>query len=196
MAELSALLAREASTEIEAIDSEAQSRVSELLASAREEAEALVTARQRTAASQREAVLMRARSAAQLEASSLKLRAQHEAVEAVFDGVRAKLEDLVASQDSYAPVFAKLLTEAVAGLGGQQLVAVEVAPAELDVAKAALNAAGLEAKVEPSDAVRGGVRLRTARHSVIENSLFGRLESLKGELAAEVSKALFGAGAS
>jgi len=196
VAELSALLAKEASTEIEAIDAEAQARAAELLAAARSEAEAILAAKKRAATAQREAGLVRARSAAQLEASALKLRAQHQAVQGVFDGVRAKLETLIGDQQAYAPVLGKLLAEAIGGLAGQEVEAVEVAPAEVEMAKAAVSAAGLDAKVEASDAVRGGVRVRTKSHSVIENSLFGRLEALKGELAAEVSKALFGAGAS
>lgn len=196
MAELSALLAKEASAEIEGIESEARQRASELLAAARSEAEALLSARERVVKAQREAGLVRAKSAAQLEASAVKLRAQHEAVETVFDGAKAKLEELVSDASRYAPVLSELLAEALAGVGGQQVDAVEVSAAELELAKAAVAQAGLDVKVEVSDAVRGGVRLRTKSHSVVENSLFGRLDALRGELAAEVSKALFGAGAS
>ncbi len=196
MAELSALLAKEASAEIEGIEAEARSRASELLAAARSEADALVSARERVVKAQREAGLVRAKSAAQLEASAVKLRAQHEAVQSVFDSTKAKLEELVSDASRYAPVLSKLLAEALAGVGGQQVDAVEVAAGELELAKAAVAQAGLDVKVEASDAVRGGVRLRTKSNSVVENSLFGRLDALRGELAAEVSKALFGAGAS
>ncbi|MBX3143591.1 MAG: V-type ATP synthase subunit E [Trueperaceae bacterium] len=196
MAELSALLAKEASAEIEGIESEARQRASELLAAARSEADALLAARERVVKAQREAGLVRAKSAAQLEASAVKLRAQHEAVEGVFDGAKAKLEELVSDASRYAPVLGKLLAEALASLGSQQIDAVEVAKSELELAKAAVAQAGLDVKVEASDAVKGGVRLRTKGHSVVENSLYGRLDALKGELAAEVSKALFGAGAS
>lgn len=191
MPDLSTLLEKEASAEIEAILSEARARASEILAGARSEADTLVSARERAAKAQREATLVRARSAAQLEASSLRLRAQHDGVQSVFEAARGKIEALLSDEAAYAPVFAKLLAQALDGLGGQQVDAVLVAAADRGMAEKAAKDAGLSAPVEVADDVRGGVRIRTRGRSIIENTLFGRLEALKGELASEVSQTLF-----
>ena len=71
--------------------------------------------------------------------------------------------------------------------------AVVVNPADRELAEKAHQEAGVTAAVETSEDVQGGVRLRTGNRSVIESTLFGRLEALQGELASEVSTALFGA---
>lgn len=193
MAELSSLLEKEASTEIDAIVAEGKKRAEEILSTARAEAEGVLAARARAVKAQREAGLVRARSAAQLEASSLKLRSQHEGVQSVFAQAKDRIAALLADRQAYAGVFDALLGEAIAGLGGSAVEAVEVAPGDVELATAATAKAGLGAKVRGNDAVRGGVRLVTANRSAVENTLFGRLAALEGELAAEVSKALFGA---
>jgi V/A-type H+-transporting ATPase subunit E len=193
VAELSSLLEKEASTEIEAIVAEGKKRAEEILSTARAEAEGVLAARVRAVKAQREAGLVRARSAAQLEASSLKLRSQHEGVQSVFAQAHERIRTLVADRQAYAGVFDALLAQAVDGLGGTAVQAVEVAPDDVELAKAAAAKVGLTAPVMASDAVHGGVRLVTANRSAVENTLFGRLSALEGELAAEVSQALFGA---
>ena len=193
MAELSSLLEKEASTEIEAIALEGKKRAEEILSTARAEAEGVIAARTRAVKAQREAGLVRARSAAQLEASSLKLRSQHEGVQSVFAQAQGRIKALLADRQAYAGVFAKLLDQAIAGVGNSGIETIEVAPGDVELATAAASKAGLNVKVVGSDAVQGGVRLVTAKRSAIENTLFGRLAALEGELAAEVSKALFGA---
>lgn len=193
MADLSALLDKEASAEIETVLSEAQARASEIVAEATSEAEALLASRRRSAEAQREATLVRARSAAQLEAASLRLKAQHAGVENVFTAARQKIADLAKNPSDYAPIFANLFKAALEGAGNQPLEAVVVNPADGELAEKALKDAGVSAKVETSDDVKAGVRLRTGNRSVIESTLFGRLEALQGELASEVSTALFGA---
>jgi len=196
VADLSALLDKEASAEIETVLSEAQARASEIVAEATSEAEALLASRRRAAEAQREATLVRARSAAQLEASSLRLRAQHAGVENVFTAARQKIIELAQNPAEYAPLFAKLLKGALDGAGNQPLEAVVVNPADSEIATQALKEAGVTAPLGTSEDVKTGVRLRTGNRSVIESTLLGRLEALQGELASEVSTALFGAKAS
>ncbi len=193
MADLSALLDKEASAEIETVLSEARTRASEIVAQATSEAEALLASRRRATQSQRDATMVRARSAAQLEASSLRLRAQHAGVESVFGAARKKISELVENRAAYAPVFAKLFQNALSGTRGQQVAKVVVNPADRELADKALADAGITTVVETSDEVRAGVRLHTGNNSVIESTLFGRLDALEGELASEVSTALFGA---
>ncbi len=193
MADLSTLLAKEASTEIEAILSEANERAAKITEAARSEAESIVAERERRAKAQREASLVRARSAAQLEASAIRLRAQHEGVRGVFDEVRRQLDALVTDQGRYPAVFEKLLDEALAAAREVGVEAVEVAPADVELATRALSSRGVSAEVRAADDVRGGVRVRTARRSAVENTLYDRLDAMAGELAAEVSRVLFGA---
>lgn len=193
MADLSTLLAKEASTEIEAILSEANERAAQITEAARSEAESIVAERERRAKAQREASLVRARSAAQLEASAIRLRAQHEGVRGVFDEVRRQLDALVTDQGRYPAVFEKLLDEALAAARELGVEAVEVAPADVELATRALSSRGVSAEVRAADDVRGGVRVRTARRSAVENTLYDRLDAMAGELAAEVSRVLFGA---
>ncbi len=193
MADLSTLLEKEASAEIETILSEAQQRASEIVAKAEGEAQAVLAARKRSVATQHEATLVRARSAAQLEASSLRLNAQHDGVQSVFTAARQQIDKLKDDPAAYAPIFRKLLDDVLKGAGQQELEALEVAPGDVELAKKALESAGVKLPVEAVDDVSGGVRVRTINRSRIESTLYSRLDALSGELASEVSAALFSA---
>jgi V/A-type H+-transporting ATPase subunit E len=191
MANLAALLDKEASAEIEAILSEARSRASEIVAEANEEAKAIKAQRERAAQLQYEAALVRAKSAAQLEASSLKLRAQHEVVEAVFTRARDEIAKLTKDQARYAKVLVALIEEAAEGLPADGELEVLVHPDEIASAKKALESVKLNATVREDASVATGVRLRVKGSSTtLENTLLGRLEALRGELASEVARTL------
>ena len=195
MANLSTLLEKEASAEIEAILSEARERASEIVAQAKEDAEATTAQQKRTAETQYDAALVRARSSAQLEASSLKLRAQHQAVEEVFEDAHDSLESLVKDKgERYTDILEGLLAEAVEGIGGAENVgAVLVNPEDKEVAEKVAAKHDLKGKLETDEEIVGGVRVRGAGgHMRLENTLYGRLESAREELTSEVSKVLFG----
>ena len=191
MANLSALLDKEASAEIEAILSEARQRASEIVAKAEEDAKATTAQRERLSQSQGEAARVRARSAAQLEASSMKLRAQHSVVEDVFGSAEAELRKLSKDKKRYSPVLASLLGEAVDALGGKENVSkVIVNPADEQVGKEAAKNYGLENKLETSETVEGGVKVKATSNVTIENTLFDRLQAARDDLASEVSQLL------
>jgi V/A-type H+/Na+-transporting ATPase subunit E len=191
MAHLAALLEREASAEIEAILSEARARASEIVAKAEDDAKAMTAQRERLSQTQGEAARVRARSAAQLEVSSLKLRAQHAMVEGVFETADAELRSLIKDDKRYPPVLAALLGEAVDALGGKDHVSkIMVNPADLARAKEAAKTHGLEGKVEANEGVEGGVKVKATSNVTVENSLFDRLQAAREELASEVSKLL------
>ncbi len=192
MSDLSALLDREASAEIETLLSEARARASEIVAEANAEAEQILAQKRRAAQAQREATLVRAQSSAQLEASALKLRAQHAAVEGVFEEVRARLADVAADPAAYRTVLRSLLEGAVAAVGVADVVAVHASPDDVPVVTKLVSEIAPQATVVADPTVRLGVRVVTARHSTIENSLTQRLSALEGELAAHVSSVLFG----
>jgi V/A-type H+/Na+-transporting ATPase subunit E len=191
MANLAALLEKEASAEIEAMLSEARSRASEIVASAKTEAEDILKQRDYTAKSQQESTLVRAKSAAQLEASSLRLRAQQSAIESVFEGVKGKLSGVIADEKQYAPLLEKLFKEALSGMGGAANVAlVIVNRKDKALAEKVASVMGLTGKVSTSDSVQGGVRLQGNNSISVENTLHGRLNALRDELASDVSKIL------
>ncbi len=191
MANLAALLDQEASAEIEAILSEARERASEITSKAEEDAEAIIAQKKRTLASQYDAAKVQARSSAQLEAASKKLRAQHQAVEAVFDQTKDDLHALIDDKDRYRPIFSTLVKEVVGELGSDNIATVTVHPDDQDLANDALEEHGVSAEVETDAAVVGGLRAKASKMSiVIENTLVDRLEAARDDLASEVSKAL------
>jgi len=191
VANLAALLEREASAEIEAILSEARARASEIVAKAEEDAKAMTAQRERLSQTQSEAARVRARSAAQLEASSLKLRAQHGVVESVFEAAEAEIRTLTKDDKRYTPVLATLLDEAVAALGGKDQVAkIIVNPADEKRAREAAKKYGLDSRVETDVVVAGGVKLKATSNVTVENSLFDRLNAARDDLASEVSRLL------
>ncbi len=191
MANLAALLEKEAGAEVESILSEARQRASEIVAKAEDDAKTMTAQRERTSQTQSEAARVRAASSAQLEASSMKLRAQHTVVEGVFEAAETELRTLQKDDKRYTPVFSSLLDEAVDALGGKAEVAkVIVNPADEKRAKEAVKKYGLESEIETDAAVEGGVKLKARSNVTIENSLFDRLRSAREELASEVSKLL------
>jgi V/A-type H+-transporting ATPase subunit E len=191
VADLAALLDREASAEIEGILSEARERASEVVSAAKEETDALLASRRRSAEAQYQAALVRARSAAQLESSSMTLRAQHAAIQEVFDEAERRIEALTGNSE-YGAVLASLLNEAVlmSGAAPGDVQAVVVNPSDQDAATKAAQGAALPGKIETDESVRGGVRLKVGKNVVIENTLYGRLEALRDDLAAEVAQVL------
>jgi vacuolar-type H+-ATPase subunit E/Vma4 len=191
VSDLSALLEREASVEIEAIVTEARAHASSLVAAAQTEAEQLLAQRRRTAELQRDATLVRAHSAAQLEASALKLRAQHAAVRAVFDAARERLGEIATEAPRFAGVLAELLEEAVEAVGAAEVATIHVAPSDVSAARAAVAKLGLNLPIQADDGVALGVRVVSKRRSAVENTLGARLAALEGELAADVSRVLF-----
>ena len=193
MANLSALLEREAGAEIESILSEARERASEIKSQAEDEAESIRAQKERASSSQSAAVKVRGRSSAQLEASSMRLKAQHRAVESVFDQVEQDLRDLTQNAKRYKPVLTSLLEEVVESLGGSDNISkLYVNPNDKKHVSDAAKKHGLADKMETDETVQGGVKVRSTKASAtVENSLFDRLEAAKDDLASEVSKVLF-----
>lgn len=188
MADLAALLQKEASAEIDAILAEARERASQVVADAEAEAESLVASRERQAEMQRRAALVRARSSAQLEASSLRLNAQQEAIASVFREVEERIVALRKDGARYADVLTALLKEALEALDGPP-DAIVVHPDDERIARRAIDAVGARGEVRTDPGMGSGVRVVTGRVSV-ENTLEARLAALRDELASEVAAAL------
>lgn len=193
MANLTALLDQEASAEIDAILSEAKQRASEIVAEAREKADAHLAQRARAAQLQHEASLVRARSAAQLEASSMKLRTQYEAVERVFAEAERRVSALTGDAKRYPEVFNRLLAEAIEALGSGQVALVVVNPDDRRLVDAFVKEHGLDLEVRPDPSISGGVRVKARGANVsVENSLPDRLARARQSVAGEVAQLLSG----
>lgn len=191
MSDLSALLESEASAEIDAILTEARARADEILAAARAEADGLRASTERTAKAQREALLVRGQSSARLEASALRLRARHDAVEGVFAAVAERLDAVASDPASFEPVLRTLLAAAIEAVGAESVTEVVVAQRDAATTARLLEALGVRAPVTAGD-VRGGVVVRGRRGSSVEHTLHGRLAALRDELASRVGEVLFG----
>ncbi|MDZ7800282.1 MAG: V-type ATP synthase subunit E [Trueperaceae bacterium] len=188
MADLAALLEKEAGAEIEAILSEARERASEIVSQAEREAEALVQRAERQAQSRRQAAQVRARSSAQLEAASMRLGAQQKAIDSVFNEVKSRIDALPKDEKRYAAVLDALLKEALEDVAGEP-DAVVAHPDAASAVRAAMERAGVSAELRTDASVSGGVRIETGSVSV-ENTLPGRLAALRDELASEVAAVL------
>jgi V/A-type H+/Na+-transporting ATPase subunit E len=192
MANLAALLDQEASAEIEGILSEARARASEIVAEAKEKADAHLAQAARASQVQHEAALVRARSAAQLEASSMKLKSQHEAVERVFAEADKRISALIKDPGHYSSILLKLLSEAMDAFGpGTKISEVVVNPEDRDLIDAFFkkNKLGIEISSDPN--VVGGARVKAKGAKVsVENSLPDRLGRAREALAGEVVQVL------
>ncbi len=184
MADLAALLEREASLEKETVISEAKAQASEIVAKAKEEAQALISQAEPALAKQHEAKILRVKSAAQLKASALKLRTQNEAVQKVFDQAEKNIKKLVKDKDKYQAVLNKLFLEAKETVGEVSTVIINPADKELLELE--------DFKVKTDKSVFAGVKLQGKdMGATVENSLPARLASLREELSSEVFRALF-----
>ena len=181
---LDKLLEQEAQGEIERIRAEAASRAQAIIAQAQEQAQALLDSRTRALETQRQAGLVRARSAADLELNAARLSAGQSGMTQVYDLVHQQLGEITRAPE-YRDILGRLIWQAREVVTDAE--AVEVNPAEAHLARELVR----DLVVRENPAIQGGVRV-VARggKSGITNTLAGRLERVKGELAPQVSRLL------
>lgn len=181
---LDKLLENEAQEEIARIRAEARDRAAQIVMDARERAQALLDSRTRALETQRQAGLVRARSAADLELSASRLNASEQGMTEVYGLVEGYLRDVTQAPE-YRDVLGRLITEARGAIPDAE--AVEVNPAEAMLARELVT----DLPVRENPAVQGGVRV-VARggKSGITNTLHGRLERVRSDLAPQVSRLL------
>lgn len=181
---LDKLLENEAQSEIERIRAEARDRAEQIVAQAHEQARSLVQSRERALEAQRQAGMVRARSAADLEANASRLSAGEAGTAEVYELVQGYLGGVTAAPE-YRDILARLIEQAREAIPGAE--AVEVNPADVDLARQIVT--DLEVRANP--AIQGGARV-VARggKSGISNTLGGRLERVKADLAPQISRML------
>jgi V/A-type H+/Na+-transporting ATPase subunit E len=188
MADLAKLLESEAQAEIEAILAEARSKADGIVNAATEQAKSVLEGRRRALENELAAARIRAKSASDLEAAALKLGASHGASQSAFDSAEMELRNFTKSGE-YAGVLEKLIREVSSALGGVKKL--EVNPADVEVAKRAIAAAGLNAEIIASSAIETGVRgIAASGNASVTNTLLGRLARAKDGLLADVAKVL------
>lgn len=187
---LSSILEQEIRGEIAQIRSDAQAQAEEILRQAREQAEALVEGRRRSLEAEHQAGLTRARSAASLEVSALRLSSAERVQAQAFSQAEQMLRSVTGLPD-YTEILRRLIAEARSALPSAE--AVEVNPADLDRAREALSQLGWQVELRPSKAVETGVRLvAKGGKTGVQNTLLGRLEASREALAAQVAQVLRG----
>lgn len=181
---LDKLLEQEAQSEIERIRAEARDRSQMIVAQAQERAQALIESRQRALEAQRQAGIVRARSAADLDLNAARLTASESGMSQVYELVNQQIAEITRVPE-YRDILGRLIYQAREVITDAE--AVEVNPAEAALARELVH----DIPVRENPAIRGGVRV-VARggKSGITNTLAGRLERVRGELAPQVSRLL------
>ncbi|UBV42450.1 V-type ATP synthase subunit E [Deinococcus taeanensis] len=185
---LDKLLENEAQQEIERIRAEAQGRAEQIVTEAQERAQSLIESRTRQLETARQAELVRARSAADLDSNAQRLSAADSLQAQAFQVSEQYLHASVTSPE-YPMIVANLLQEALQVLPNAE--AVEAAAAEHDAVRQALGQLGRHLDVRVNEQVRTGIRLvGPGGKSSIQNTLVGRLERVRGDLAPQISRLL------
>lgn len=181
---LDKLLENEAQAEISRIREDAQSQAAQIIAQAQEEAQSLLESRQRLLETQRQAGLVRARSAAELEMNASRLGAAETSLRDVYAQVEQRLSDLRHSGE-YRRVLEQLMSQAREVITDAE--SVEVNPADAALVREFVH----DIPVRENAGIVGGIRLLArGGKSGITNTLHGRLERVKQELAPQVTRLL------
>lgn len=188
MADLSTMLKNEAQSEIEAIQKAALEQATSIVNHARDEAASLLESRKRALESNLAAGLVRAKSAANLEASALRLSAAESGMSRAFGEATARMKAFTRAA-AYPNILGKLALEAKKMIG--EVEAVEVNPNDIAVAQTAMVTAGITAPVRGNPNIETGVRLvGPGGRSGISNTLLGRLERVRESIAPAIAKIL------
>lgn len=181
---LDKLLENEAQQEIERIRAEARAQADKIVSDARERAENLLASRQRALETQHQAGLVRARSAADLEMNAARLTASEAGVTQVYRMVDDYLGNITSAPE-YGNILSRLIQQGLEAVPDAE--AIELNPAEAQQARHLVS--GVEIRENP--AIKGGVRV-VARggKSGVTNTLAGRLERVRAEMAPQISRML------
>ena len=189
--ELIAILEKESAVEIERIVAGARAQAEQLMARARDEAQAHLELQRQRLDAERKAAQVRALGAAQVRASALVLQAKDEALHEVFSAAADELARLQQDRARYGPILRGLIREASGALSGR--ITVEANPKDLELVKQSVRDLTLDAEVKAAEDVSGGVRLISDdSRFIVENTLASRLERVKTLLAPEIAALLWG----
>ena len=188
--DLIALLEREATAERDKLLTEARAQAEAVLAQARREAEDLLARNQERVEAEAKAALIKAQSTARLRASSLVLRAKEEEIARVFARAEAELSRLGGNGQRYPAALRTFIEEALRGLEGEAVVAVN--PADQSIAVALAGERGWKVTVRADASVQGGARVASPEgRFMVTNTLASRLDRARPMLAAEVARVLW-----
>ena len=189
--ELIAILEKESAVEIERIVAGARAQAEQLMAQARDEAQAHLELQRQRLDAERKAAQVRALGAAQVRASALVLQAKDEALHEVFSAAADELARLQQDRARYGPILRGLIREASGALSGR--ITVEANPKDLELVKQSVRDLTLDGEVKAAEDVSGGVRLISDdSRFIVENTLASRLERVKTLLAPEIASLLWG----
>lgn len=183
---LDKLLENEAHSEIERIHALAQGQAEQLVAQARERAQAMIDSRRRALDSEYAAGLTRARSAADLDGNAQRLEATNTLQVQAFELAERHLRSAPVAPE-YPQMLSRLIAQGLESLPGATVV--EANPAEHDAVHQALAQLGRSMDVRANPQLATGVRLVSPDGKTsIQNTLLGRLERVRGDLAPQISR--------
>jgi V/A-type H+-transporting ATPase subunit E len=187
MSKLGDILQEEVQGEIDAVLAEAESRAERLIRDAEEKASARVKSHQEIMQVETFAAVRRARSAAELNVSTARMRAKGQVIESVRKRALMAVEE-IAGQRNYRDILEALAEEALRAVEGAKSAVVH--PEDEERIRGWAAKKGLELLTDPG--LRLGVRLvdSKGKRSVV-NSLPERLDRAWSTLASEVAKQLW-----
>ncbi len=187
MSKLENILQEEVLAEINAILSEAETGVVAIVREAEEEVARHEAARKKTLELERQVILKRAASTAELTLATARMKARGEMIDEVHVKVQQQL-DKVHRRKSYNNILTSLAEEALGAVGQAEVVV--VSPADRNKLLSWAEEKRLLLHTDPD--LRLGVRMvATGGKSQVENTLFGRLERAWDDLSAEASRLLW-----
>ena len=188
MADLASLLESEAQAEIEAILGEARIKADGIVKAGEGSAKSYLEGKKRALENDLNAAITRAKSGAELEGAALTLQASHGANEQAFTSAMSELKAFTKSAE-YEHTLTKLIKEVKTALGS--ITKLEVNPSDVETAKRAASAAGVDAPVTGNPDIETGVRaVAEGGASSVTNTLIGRLSRARDSLLSEVASVL------
>lgn len=181
---LDKLLENEAQSEIERIRAEAKGRAQKIVADAQERAQGMIESRTRSIEAQRQAGLVRARSAADLDLNASRLSASESGMTQVYGLVNDYLKGISGAPE-YRDILSRLILQARDAVPDAE--AIEVNPADIGLGRILVQ----DIPVRENPQIQGGVRvIARGGKSGITNTLAGRLERVKADLAPQINRIL------
>ncbi|GGL96913.1 V-type ATP synthase subunit E [Deinococcus aerophilus] len=185
---LDKLLENEAHAEIERINAEARERAEHVVAQAREQAQSMIDSHERSLKAAYQAGLVRARSAADLDSNAQRLQATDSLQVQAFQTAEQYIRSSVTAPE-YPQIIVKLIAEGLQVLPDAAVV--ETSAQEQGAVHQALEQLGQSLEVRVNDSVQTGVRLVGPNGKTsIQNTLVGRLDRVREELAPQITRLL------
>ncbi len=174
--------------EADKILEEARRRASSIVEEARQKVQSILESYDKRARRWIELERQRQLGLAQLKVNEAYLKAEHEVLARVFDGLEEEVRRRLQSPDEYRVYMKTILKEILEGSHFEKPV-VKVSPSDEPLVKELLREIGIDARVEGDDSVEmGAVVEDEERGFVIYNTLQTRMDRVRRIVSEEIRK--------